>query len=1334
MADGAIPQFQCLICGHIAHDRAEQEEHFRSAHSSTTCDVCNRSFATRRNLTRHLRVHRERSIVYPCELCGRTFATVQGRDGHQATHGEPGDASLRLVASAHRRSCQQFRMDFEPGAVLSIDQAFVDNRETVGARIEHEIRTRKVLRASIILHCKYIKIDPATGQQADEIIMTFRPPSRMLLLQSINQWDSIYSTFRAQIMTRDDDFIGSGSGWTLAYVVALGIELGRCALSGSGQKAGSKLNTLLAKPYLSDIPSPDHQCFLYAVANGHMKKNSTRNVSLREEDCKHYIDKYFNLKGLKMPMSLDQISKFERQNKKAYLHPITVWMWDSKQSYPIYQSTLKNAAHTQDRLNLLLLPTTGPNGPTKGDTSENTNFHYVYINDLKSLLKLRKGPGKYDSKEGVCSNCFSVFASQQALDDHAEACEKHRCQKIETPVEGDVTQFTEFCKKIPLNIIGFADFEASLSRVTKEENAAHFACEICLLGDDDDGKNCKHKTSLIHRQEPTTYSILFVDSAGKKLFERTESSDENLMDLFFQALFDAEKQLMPLLMLTTPMRWSAQQETKFRATTECYMCLETFGEKRPVRDHNHYDGKYLGAACNECNLKRTRQLGSQIPLLFHNFSGYDSHFILKALGRMTEEQDARLKSVAGLPYNTQKFRTVKLNCFAMLDSLNFLQAGLGKLVENLVTSNHNFALLRQSNLFVEEAHLDLLLQKGIYPYERFPTVKDLEACTVFPPIDDFYSCIRYKTISQEEWQHGKNVFERLGCENMLQYTKLYCALDVYLLAECFTKFRCHIYDVFTLDIAQYISLAAVSFAIMLKTTKVKLENLFDLEKILFLENNIRGGHCFVATRYATSSSLDEKQAEKRKHVGKPDENVGAKRQKVGEKSENVPQKSKNAPQKSKNVPQKSKKVGDNEDLKRHLVFLDVNNLYGRAMCYLLPTSDYMWVPEKDIANLDFSSMSLEQETGFICEVTLAYPQEIHEKTATFVLAPENKTLFYKDLSPHSQKIRRAIDGKKKAKLYHATKMYADFRKREKYVLHYASLKLYLSLGMVLEKCHRVLSFKQTDFMAKFVKQMAGMRNKAKNVTEKNTYKLIVNSIYGKFLMQKRSHLEVKMVRTEAAAQKYNSDPNLMSSKILGPNLTAFFLRKKVIKLDQLFAIGFSILELSKYFMYTLFYRVLLPSLGGHRRCALLMSDTDCYVMEIKGFASLEEINTALSACMDNSNLPEDHPQYSAARKSLLGYLKDECAGNLLEKLAALRAKTYSLQIACVSDADKIYFEQRAKGLARARKDLLTMDLYEQCINTISQVSTKVNVIQSKAHEVTTSQMVRVALSSFDDKR
>ncbi len=131
-------------------------------------------------------------------------------------------------------------------------------------------------------------------------------------------------------------------------------------------------------------------------------------------------------------------------------------------------------------------------------------------------------------------------------------------------------------------------------------------------------------------------------------------------------------------------------EKRKKTAIYCHICEGPLLNDR-VLDHDHVSGRFLGIAHEQCNLERKEP--QKIVVMSHNFTGYDSHYIVREFGK--EDIKKHTENLRAIPVNTQKFKTITWNCFQMIDSAAFLPDSLEKLVGILVESNHDFPLLKQ---------------------------------------------------------------------------------------------------------------------------------------------------------------------------------------------------------------------------------------------------------------------------------------------------------------------------------------------------------------------------------------------------------------------------------------------------------------------------------------------------------------------------------------------------------------------------------------------------------------------------------------------------------------
>ena len=120
---------------------------------------------------------------------------------------------------------------------------------------------------------------------------------------------------------------------------------------------------------------------------------------------------------------------------------------------------------------------------------------------------------------------------------------------------------------------------------------------------------------------------------------------------------------------------------------------------------------------------------------------------------------------------------------------------------------------------------------------------------------------------------------------------------------------------------------------------------------------------------------------------------------------------------------------------------------------------------------------------------------------------------------------------------------------------------WLSLGMKLTKIHKMLKFKQSDWMKIYIDFNT---ENATNSFEKNFFKLMINSVYGKTMENLRKRISVKIVNNEKYYSKHVSKPTFISTKIFDKNYVAIHEIKPVLTLNRLIYVGFTVLELSKW--------------------------------------------------------------------------------------------------------------------------------------------------------------------------
>jgi hypothetical protein len=158
----------------------------------------------------------------------------------------------------------------------------------------------------------------------------------------------------------------------------------------------------------------------------------------------------------------------------------------------------------------------------------------------------------------------------------------------------------------------------------------------------------------------------------------------------------------------------------------------------------------------------------------------------------------------------------------------------------------------------------------------------------------------------------------------------------------------------------------------------------------------------------------------------------------------------------------------------------------------LPTGGFRWMDssEFDAFIERLPTIPVDNPEGFVLEVDLEYPPELHDLHNDYPLAPDRLRVTADMLSDYCRS-------------FFANKPYMPDEKlipnlmdKKKYVVHYRNLQLYMSLGMRVTLVHRILSFRQERWLAPYIELNTSMRQKATSEFERDFYKLANNSVYG----------------------------------------------------------------------------------------------------------------------------------------------------------------------------------------------------------------------------------------------
>ena len=289
------------------------------------------------------------------------------------------------------------------------------------------------------------------------------------------------------------------------------------------------------------------------------------------------------------------------------------------------------------------------------------------------------------------------------------------------------------------------------------------------------------------------------------------------------------------------------------------------------------------------------------------------------------------------------------------------------------------------------------------------------------------------------------------------------------------------------------------------------------------------------------------------------------------------------------------------------------------------------------------------------------------------------------------------------------KLIPTLSNKEKYVLHYRNLQMYIDLGLKLKKIHRVLEFDQSPWLKQYIDFNTQKRSQAKNAFEKDFFKLMNNSVFGKTMENIRKRVDVRLITDGKRLLKMSSKPTFVCSKIFNENLVAVHKIKEVLTLNRPAYVGMCILDLSKTLMYDFHYSYKKQNYGD--KAKLLFTDTDSLTYEIEAEDVYQDFWNDKDK-FDNSDYPEDSMYFSKENKKVIGKFKDEAAGMPIKEFVGLRSKMYSY----IKEDNKV--EKTAKGIKKnIIKGNIKHEDYKNVLIKNEQMLHRMKTIRSERHQL-----------------
>lgn len=1058
-------------------------------------------------------------------------------------------------------------------------------------------------------------------------------------------------------------------------------------------KGGSYIDLppkLKNKKAMINIKNKDNLCFIYSILCGlDTPKEHPERVS-------HYENRMneLNYDKFTFPFELKNAFKFETENK-IRLNIFT--NDDNNYVVPCYSTKQRNET-TYPLINIFLYVCPDTN-----------NKHYLYIKDLNRLFNSN------ETRKIICPlccefSCSSLTDGKEALEKHMEGCISGQRVKMPT-LESNILKFKNFSNTMPLPIRVYADFETYMDKMmrhlSKNENTEFSCChkpnsyklrivsDIPLsipnsykVGDfytyfklykgidaDKDFVITIEQLEKIMIQDiynaidKNTPKSMKLDKTNKQILKLEKQLEKSKNEVYSQ-LLESKIQNMKYIKCKIEKEtekdviiMSKRQKEYHQNKTVCSCCDCNFtDENKKVRHHNHYTGQFIETLCCNCNIQIKEKI--QIPVIFHNLN-YDKNVFFKSFIHREN-----IEEISILPENSNSFKSFKVGNLNFIDSFKFMSSGLSKLIDNLPDDNKLFL----KNLAENDDVFDFIKGKGFFPYDWFDDPEKMKLKISELKKEHFDNKLTNSKLSDDDWIYIQKMIKTLKIKTFEEFHDFYLHVDVDGLTDVFENFRRQSLKYYNIEPCYYVGTPSFAWDAMLLKSKIQLELLTDVEMYVFFEKGIRGGQSVVFNKYCKANN---------KYLS-----------------------------------------NYNKDLPSTFIsYLDANNLYGKSMSEKLPYRNFEWC---DDMSYDKIINYTDCKTGYVLEVDLHYPKDLHEEHNDYPLAPE-----------------QFMCGKQK-------KLCGTFNDKDKYIVDIRNLQFYLNNGMILKKIHRCIKFEQKDWLSDWININTNYRKEAKNDFEKDYFKLMNNAVFGKTMENVRNRVDIKTAFTEEELLKYSSKGTFKRAHIMNDKDDEKFMLiemgKKQVMLNKPIYAGFCILDLSKLHMYKFHYDVMKKKYGSQYE--LMYQDTDSFIYKIYTDDFYKDMND-MKEHFDMSDYSKANPFYNDNNKKVIGKFKDESKDLILSEYVAFRSKCKFLKHEKplfwdkLNENDKCNYEKHLiektmKGVPKVVvKDTITFENVVDCVNdklTEKEKSRDVINIRTKMMNNYTTISTKRALDNNDDKR
>ena len=186
----------------------------------------------------------------------------------------------------------------------------------------------------------------------------------------------------------------------------------------------------------------------------------------------------------------------------------------------------------------------------------------------------------------------------------------------------------------------------------------------------------------------------------------------------------------------------------------------------------------------------------------------------------------------------------------------------------------------------------------------------------------------------------------------------------------------------------------------------------------------------------------------------------------------------------------------------------------------LPIADFKWVHDLSIFTEGFiKNYDEDSDRGYRCEVDVEYPRNLYKLHSDLPFLPE------------------------RMKINKCDKLVCNVQDKENYIIHMSALKQALNHGLKLTEIHRVIEYRQEEWLKPYIEMNTKLRMQAKNDFEKDFFKLMNNAVFGKAMENVRNHKDIKILTTSKRRTILASEPNYHSTKYISKDFLIMEMNK-----------------------------------------------------------------------------------------------------------------------------------------------------------------------------------------------